>query len=64
LGQNNFEVEVLGCLMQAGLLRKKKLPTTITMQLFGVVFFNFLWAKKNLKKILEIFLLKMGKTLQ
>ena len=30
--------------------REKKLPTAISMQLFGVVFFNFFVGKKNLNK--------------
>jgi len=30
--------------------REKKIPTAISMQLFGVFFFNFLWAKTYLKK--------------
>ena len=37
-----------------GAAEKIKLPTAISMQLFGGVFFNFLWAKKNLKKFKNI----------
>ena len=32
--------------------REKNLPTAISMQLFRVVFFNFLWAKGKFKQIL------------
>ena len=40
-----------------GLQREKKnLPTAISMQLFGVVFFNFLWAKKSKYFFLKIYI--------
>ena len=35
--------------------KEKNLPTAISMQLFGVVFSTFLWAKKNFKIFLNIF---------